>query len=220
MDKQGEKIKQLTSQDQKRLFKECARAGHCCGDVISSEVKRLSKKYIGKKVLDIGAGDGALINLIPGAIGLDLVPQHPRVIEGDIMKMPFEDNLFDTIFAVEVLEHLDDKTLTRGLKEISRVLKSKGYFIMTVPYKEDLRRGLVICPKCGTEFHKVGHVQSFDEKRLKTILEKNNFRIIALKVLPLGFIGYNHFLRYFWRLINKLVKFQSLNFFVVAQKLK
>lgn len=98
--------------------------GDYAGDISSSEIIRLSKKYIGNKVLDVGAGSGALIDLIPGAVGLDLVPkhQHPKVIKGDISNMPFKDDSFDTIFATEILEHLDDVTLNKGLDEIYRVL--------------------------------------------------------------------------------------------------
>ena len=97
------------------------------GDVSSPEIIRLSKRFIGKKVLDVGAGSGALINLIPNAIGLDLAPKHPKIIEGDISNMPFRDDSFDTIFATEILEHLDDETLNKGLDEIFRVLRGGGW---------------------------------------------------------------------------------------------
>jgi ubiquinone/menaquinone biosynthesis C-methylase UbiE len=102
--------------------------GDYAGDVSSPEIVRLSKKYIGNKVLDIGAGTGALIDLIPNAVGLDLVSKHPKMIKGDISDMLFGDKSFDTIFATEILEHLDDETLNKGLDEIYRILQGGGIF--------------------------------------------------------------------------------------------
>jgi len=189
------------------------------GDIFASEIVRLSKKYVGNKVLDVGAGSGALINLIPNAIGIDLAPKHPRIIKGDISNLPFGDELFDTIFATEVLEHLDNETLDKGLSEISRVLKKNGYFIITVPYKENLRQNIVVCPKCGARFHRVGHQQSFDERKIKEILESKEFKIIKIKALPLGSMARHSFLKHFWRIFNRFnLGFKPSNLFVVAQK--
>ena len=100
--------------------------GDYAGDISSPEIVRLSKKYIGNKVLDVGAGSGALISLIPNAVGLDLVSKHPRMIKGDISDMPFGDDSFDTILTTEILEHLDDETLNNGLDAICRVLRGGG----------------------------------------------------------------------------------------------
>jgi hypothetical protein len=49
-------------------------------------------------------------------------------------------------------------------------VKPGGYFLGTVPYKEDLDENKVICPDCGKIFHRWGHQQSFDETKLRTIL--------------------------------------------------
>lgn len=189
------------------------------GDVLAPEIIRLSKRYIGSKVLDIGAGSGALINLIPNAIGLDLVPKHPKIIKGDISNIPFNDKSFDTIFTTEVLEHLDNETLDKGLNEIYRVLQREGHFIITVPYKEDLKQNMVMCPKCGVKFHKRGHLQSFDEERIRNILEDKKFKIIKMKVLPLGSMARHSFLKYFWPIFNKLnLGFKPSNLFIVTEK--
>lgn len=58
--------------------------GRYAGDTLASEIIRLPRRYIGKLVLDVGAGSGVLINRIPNAIGIDLVSNHPRIITGDI----------------------------------------------------------------------------------------------------------------------------------------
>jgi len=190
------------------------------GDVSAPEIIRLSKKYIGKRVLDVGAGSGALINLIPNAIGLDLAPKHPKIIEGDISNIPFSDDSFDTIFATEILEHLDDGILNKGLDEIFRVLRGGGgHLIITVPYKEDLRQNMVVCPKCGAKFHRVGHMQVFDEKRMREkMLEKKGFEIVEMKILPIGFMAMHKFLKHFRYFLKQFGFLSGGNLFVVAVK--
>lgn len=189
------------------------------GDVSSPEIIRLSKKYIGNKVLDVGAGSGALISQIPNVIGLDLVSKHPRMIKGDISDMPFGDKSFDTIFATEILEHLDDEILNKSLNEIYRVLK-EGHLIITVPYNEDMRQNMVVCPKCGAKFHRWGHMQVFDEKRMSEMLERRGFEIVKIKRLPIGFMAEHKFLKHFKYFLERFGFISSGNLFVVAVKRK
>jgi len=214
------KIRELEKWNKKAIIRytQQSERGYA-GDVSSPEIVRLSKKYIGKRVLDVGAGSGALINLIPNAIGLDLVPKHPKIIKGDISNIPFNNKSFDTIFATEILEHLDDEILDKGLNEIYRVLQKESHLIITVPYREDLRQNMVICPKCGAKFHRVGHMQSFDEEKIKKILKSKGFKIIKIKALPIGFMAQYPFLKYFWHFLNKLnLGFKLSNLFVIAKK--
>jgi len=117
------------------------------------------------------------------------------------------------------LEHLDDQTLKKGLSEIYRVLKKEGYFIITTPYKENLEQSMVVCPKCHTRFHRIGHVSSFDETKIKKIFIKNNLTIVKLRILPLGSFARHPFLKYFWKIFNKLqLGFKPSNLFVIAKK--
>lgn len=52
-------------------------------------------------------------------------------VVGDVLKMPFSDNYFDKVIMSEVCEHLLNDL--KGLKEVYRVLKPKGFVILTVP---------------------------------------------------------------------------------------
>lgn len=52
--------------------------------------------------------------------------------QGSLTKLPFEDNIFDTIICSEVIEHIADHE--SAIKELSRVLKKGGKLILTVPY--------------------------------------------------------------------------------------
>jgi ubiquinone/menaquinone biosynthesis C-methylase UbiE len=50
---------------------------------------------------------------------------------GDVTSLPFESNFFDAIIGVGLVEYLAD--LDAGLREMHRVLKPGGIFIVTVP---------------------------------------------------------------------------------------
>ena len=205
--------------DQTCYFSHCVSRGEFFGDVAASKIKRLSRRYIGGKILDIGAGSGALIDILPkGAIGMDLSPKHPAIIKGDIGQMPFDDETFDTVFAIEVLEHLDEDTLKYGLKEASRILQIGGNFIITVPFKEDLKANMVICPKCGIHFHKVGHVHSFSQDSLTILLKNAGLMIKTVKVLPLGIMARYPFVKHFLFFLEFFFPSVSKNIFMVATK--
>ena len=171
------------------------------GDTNYQEIVRLCKKYIKGKVLDVGAGSGALIRQISDAIVVDLVVLgNTDMIQGNIASLPFSDESFDTILACEILEHLDDDDLKGGLKEVHRCLKRRGHFIMTVPNNEDLKQSLVTCPECGTKFHRRLHQQSFDKSRVRELLENNAFQVVKISLEPLGFMGLHRWTKYlrFW----------------------
>jgi len=91
--------------------------------------------------------------------------------------------------------------------------------VITVPYKEDLRQNMVICPKCGAKFHRVGHMQQvFDEKRMREMSEKRGFEIVKTKVLPTGFMATHKFLKHFRYFLERFGFLSSGNLFVVALK--
>ena len=50
---------------------------------------------------------------------------------GDVRELPYPDNAFDVVIAVEVLEHIPDPEV--GLSEAMRVLKPGGYAITALP---------------------------------------------------------------------------------------
>jgi len=90
--------------------------------------------------------------------------------------------------------------------------------IITVPYKEDLRQNMVVCPKCGAKFHRVGHMQVFDEERMREMLEKKGFEIVEMKILPIGFMATHEFLKHFRYFLKRFGFLSGGNLFVVAVK--
>jgi SAM-dependent methyltransferase len=51
-------------------------------------------------------------------------------------KMHFEDNFFDKVFCISVIEHLPEKIAFRGMKEMARVLKKGGLLVVTVDHDD------------------------------------------------------------------------------------
>ena len=92
-----------------------------------------NKEYLtdGGKALGICARTGqeivALNNLGMDAIGVDIAPHPPLVIEGDAHELPFEDHVFDFVFS----NSFDHSIMPeKFLSEMQRVLKPGGYGLL------------------------------------------------------------------------------------------
>lgn len=88
-----------------------------------------------KKVLEIGAGNNPYKSNEGEVITtLDIIKLENVDIVHDLndTPFPFKDNSFDVVMASHVLEHLDNYTIC--LKELKRILKTKGKIIIKVPY--------------------------------------------------------------------------------------
>lgn len=94
------------------------------------------------RLLDIGCGqpcetlpDQAFLRFLnrPGSVGLDIKPiKGPfEFHQGSIDKLPFPDQSFENVVAMEVLEHVAD--WETSIKEIKRVLQVGGAFVMSTP---------------------------------------------------------------------------------------
>lgn len=99
------------------------------------------------KVLDIGCGNGRLLDLFEGKrvdyIGIDnsagqikeAVKRYPDRIflQADALDLPFPDNSFDEVFSVAVLHEIPSSEFReRFLQEANRVLKPGGLYFLTV----------------------------------------------------------------------------------------
>jgi cyclopropane fatty-acyl-phospholipid synthase-like methyltransferase len=141
----------------------------------------------GMHVLDIGVGRGGLESLLvrknvhisaldPGERSIAMVRERFGLGEsakvGFSQDIPFPDGQFDAVVMCEVLEHLSNEVRVASFREISRVLKPGGRLLGTVPADENLLDNRVVCPHCGEVFHRWGHLQSFTEGRLRSLLEE------------------------------------------------
>ena len=105
-------------------------------------------------VLDIGCGEGrnilSIIDITKNIVGMDIdqkavddtkqnLIQYPKIniILGDVVRMPFEDKIFDTVIFSMTLVNLDSQK-EEALSEIKRVTKDNGIIIISV-YSEKAR---------------------------------------------------------------------------------
>ena len=103
----------------------------------------------GRKVLDVGCGDGVLSYLISrdGAIvsGVDnseIAIQYARrktqglgieFRQSSAYDLPWEDKFFDAVVSSDVIEHVED--VDRYLSEIHRVVKPEGSVVISTPIR-------------------------------------------------------------------------------------
>lgn len=81
------------------------------------------KNIKGKTVLEVGAYDGRLSQMLESlgikSIPTDISPNNGFVKYADVMELPFQSKSFDTVVALDVLEHIENPV--KALDEIKRV---------------------------------------------------------------------------------------------------
>jgi SAM-dependent methyltransferase len=95
------------------------------------------------RILDVGCGTGANLKMLAAygkAEGVDISPQAVEfcrqrgldsVTLGAAEQLPYEDESFELVTALDVVEHLDDDVA--GLREMRRVLRPDGRILLFVP---------------------------------------------------------------------------------------
>ena len=95
-----------------------------------------------KKILDAGCGQGLLVEHFKrksyDITGIDAFYGSEHVVKGDILKSNFKDNTFDLIFCLDVIEHFSFDQQEVLVKELTRILKSGGVIIWSIPNMANL----------------------------------------------------------------------------------
>jgi len=109
----------------------------------------------GQRVLEVGFGTGLafpnLHDLYTEIHGIDLTADiHavrsvfdpigiPLFLEkGNVENMPYQDNFFDTVLLVSILEHLKADELKQAFVEVRRVLKPGGQMVYGTPVEKPM----------------------------------------------------------------------------------
>ena len=98
-----------------------------------------------------------------------------RVVEGDALRLPFDDDTFDIVIAAEILEHIPDDTA--AMAEVARVVRPGGTVAVSVPRWLPER----VCWALSDAYHEVdgGHVRIYAKSQLVRRLEATGLRVAA-----------------------------------------
>ncbi|KXK30257.1 MAG: hypothetical protein UZ01_01394 [Candidatus Brocadia sinica] len=160
-------------------------------------VRTVIRQYEKCKILDIGCGyDFKLLRTLEPYIehgfGIDFKAndlESPKITIRKILlyeKLPFDNEIFDVVTMLAVLEHLNKPV--EIIKEIERVLAPDGKLILTVPSKiskpvlEFLSYKLGIINKEEIKDHK----KYYDLNELKLLFGKTNLVIEKHKYFQFG----------------------------------
>ncbi|MCP6718797.1 MAG: methyltransferase domain-containing protein [Patescibacteria group bacterium] len=137
----------------------------------------ITKNFQGKKSLEVGPGNYPKI-AIKNSYFVEISEEAVEPLNklggkaavGDVTNLSFENQFFDLVVAAEVLEHI--KNDKRAFSEIARVLKPSGFFLFSVPLRQELY----------DEFDVItGHERRYEIKDLKDILLDNGFKILKYR---------------------------------------
>lgn len=161
-------------------------------------------------LLDIGCGNGRLLNFLPhDAVNyhgvdnnralLSLAKKHhpkAKFRYADALKLPFQKATFGTVWCIAMLHHLPASLHLKALKEMRRVLKKNGILALTVwnlsqpRYKKFVTRTTheALIP-WGNDKKILRYYYAFTNIELKNLLTKAGFS-------PIKRIKSNHNLAY------------------------
>jgi SAM-dependent methyltransferase len=156
----------------------------------------------GDRILEIGFGTGLtflnLSTMYREIHGLDLTADADLVQkafarrnistdlrQGNVLQMPYEDEFFDTVLLISILEHLKPDDQPKAFAEIRRVLKPGGQVVYGVPIE---RAFMVFMFKClGCDIRKEHFSTEKDvEAAAQAALEKVN--VVQMRSRP-GLFG-------------------------------
>lgn len=158
-------------------------------------------------ILEIGAGYGVLAaGLSQSNTGPVFATEHPSraymsrsgyrtflhqqdvfLVAQDLTEgLPFRNKAFDQVYGCDVIEHLRPAHAVLLLREIARVLKPHGEFILSTPNRSRLSIrvnkfcGRAVQPPCEIDYagDTLGHVREFTPRELATLLNQYGFKII------------------------------------------
>lgn len=143
------------------------------------------------RILDVGCGFNcaflkSIKNEIKECYGIDPKVNDPYVDgievirEKFIDKLPFEDNFFDIITLLAVIEHIEEIEIL--LRELYRVINKKGLLLLTAPTDKS-ERILSVFAKLGL----LNPEEIYDHKRhpsqnfIRNTIERCGFKTLKIK---------------------------------------
>ncbi|MFX1393363.1 MAG: class I SAM-dependent methyltransferase [Promethearchaeota archaeon] len=84
---------------------------------------------------------------------------------GDLTRLPYRNNSFDLVSALDVLEHIKDDEL--AISEISRILKKDGIAVITVPHRMKYYTN---------QDQLIGHYRRYEVEQILSLFDKYNLK--------------------------------------------
>lgn len=147
------------------------------------EVRPRVVKIAHYPVLDLGCNK---YKIVANAIGVDVGSSLKPDVMGSALTLPFKNESFHNITALELIEHFNDKDQHRFLRQVYRVLKAEGQFIISTPNISETTRKLHDClfyvshtlyaPKDVRS-----HIGELTHGQLKQRLLNHGFKIVSEK---------------------------------------
>ena len=149
---------------------------------------------IDKPCINLGSGT----TNIDGCFNLDIrpLPNVDFVVDLEEAKLPFPDNFFATIYAIDVIEHITYRRVRQLIKELYRVLGKGGRLVVRTPDTELIAKYVLDRRFPGVhgdlfetmswyiygeqDYPENTHKSAFTKETLKQLLEDAGFVIINM----------------------------------------
>lgn len=179
-----------------------------------------------KKILDVGFGSGIVesiyYDLFPNSgiklYGIDFSPKSvlrakkrfPKgeFKKGSILKIPYKNEMFDTVICLEVMEHVVPSKTFLALSELYRVTKKHGKIIISVPLNEGLEE--MVNQKQNPNHH----VRVYSPEIIKAEMKLAGFTVLKEKYLYA--FGKFYYLKSF--LAKTILNYSPNNIIIIALK--
>lgn len=155
------------------------------------EIRRLVLEAGAPEVLEVGCGDGFILELLASLpltrlTGIELSEKRverarlraptAEVVSGDATQLPFEPHTFDITIASEVLEHIPRADL--AVAEMKRVTRPGGLVIVTVPNERNWRIGRAALLRFPIRIP--DHVNAFTLRSMNALFGRGTDQFISM----------------------------------------
>ncbi|MDX2188974.1 MAG: class I SAM-dependent methyltransferase [Bacteroidota bacterium] len=166
--------------------------------ILNHFLKKHYKEH--ENVLHAGCGSGQVdldANIYLNITALDISskaleiykkvnPSNKKTVKGTIFDLPFEDNSFDGIYNLGVMEHFTEEEIQLILKEFKRVVKKEGKIILFWPPTRGITVNFLdsvhfICNKIfqmNVKLHPDEITRIRSKKHAQEIIEKSGMNLI------------------------------------------
>jgi SAM-dependent methyltransferase len=198
MDTMEDYLARLNFEGQRRMW----RKNHRKIDCLLAKCRKDLRKA--RTSCEIGPGDGHLLRRLHArgmaVTGVDIsqyiidrlredfraegIPA--TLIQANAAQASFGQGAFDAAFCLDVLEHIPGEGMKRAVQRLHQGLAAGGVLVATLPLHEQLDDGMVMCPNCRHQFHRIGHFHSFADLRAVRAVFEPEFQVLRTWVVPFG----------------------------------